>query len=164
MAGENRKVELRDCQTQMSSTGSKTANLEAIKQGIDILFAPGQVVEVRAHSKYGVTTGYFDDFATLAEKIKELSDSGKYDGVYYTLNPCNPALLARRTKNKLQERADSTTTDGEIVKRSWLPVDCDPSRPKGISSTNEELMAAKAALEEVCRWLSEQGWPDPVVG
>ena len=79
MSGENRKVESRGCQTQRNSTGSKTA-LEAIKQGIDILFTPGQMVEVRALSKYGVTTGYFDDFATLAEKIKELSDSGKYDG------------------------------------------------------------------------------------
>jgi len=164
MACENRKVESRESQTQRSSTGSKTASLEAIRQGIDILFAPGQVVEVRALSKYGVTTGYFDDFATLAEKIKELSDSGKYDGVYYTLNSCNPALLARRTKNDLHERADSTTTDGEIVKRSWLPVDCDPRRPKGISSTREELMAAKGTLEVVRLWLSDQGWPDPVVG
>jgi hypothetical protein len=127
MSNGNRKID------------SKGADLEMIRNGIKVLFAPGQVVEVRALGKY-TTSGYFDDLSALAEAIKHLSDSGHYEGVYYTLNPCNPALLARRSKNKLHECPQTTTNDAEITKRLWLPIDCDPRRPKGISSTKEELM------------------------
>ena len=114
-----------------------------------------------------VTSGYFDDMEKLCQKrLKELkvTVAKKYDGVYYTLNPCKPALLARRKKNMMHERVDTTTTDREIVKRCWLPVDCDFKRPKGISSTAEELMSAETTMEAVRCWLSDQGWSEPVAG
>jgi len=160
----DRKIESQESQFEKNSTGSEVVHLEAIREGIDILFKLGDVVEVRGLKGRVVTSGYFDDMGRLAETVKELSDSHKYDGVYYTLNPCKAALLARRKRNMMHERVEGTTTDAEIAKRHWLPVDCDPKRPKGISSTDEELRLAETTMEAVRCWLSDQGWPEPVVG
>ena len=79
----------------------KEADIGEIEKAIGVLFVPCQVVEVRALNKFGSTTsGYFDDSKKLALAIKELSDSGEFEGVYYTLNQCNEALLSRPQKKQ----------------------------------------------------------------
>src|ERR1700722_13269381 len=94
-----------------------------IEDAIRILFEPGQVVEVRAPKagKYGTISGYFSDHQKLAEKLEKLS--GKVGAVYYTLNPVNPALLARGN-NRVRTYAKDTTCDAQdnIVNRHWLLV------------------------------------------
>ena len=70
-------------------------------------------------------------------------------GVYVTLNPVNPALLARAS-NRLRTvgRNDALTSDADITKRRWLPIDLDPVRPSGISSTDQEhLLAVERAFQ-----------------
>ena len=111
---------------------------DIIRQACSVLFAPGQVVEVRALGRRGITSGYFDQFDLLADRADGLDRGGEYDGVYVTLNPVNSALLSRRTnriEGKLGSR-DATTSDRDITRRCWLPVDLDPVRPSGISSPN----------------------------
>jgi len=76
----------------------------------------------------------------------------------------NPSLLARRA-NRIQvrlSRTDSTTGDAEIIRRRWFPVDIDPVRPSGVSSTDAEHAAACAMADAVAAWLSGLGFPDPV--
>ena len=70
--------------------------------------------------------GYFDDWAKLAAAAAQLQARG----VYITLNPVQPALLAR-AHNRVKDltAGDSVTGDADIVARRWLPVDCDPVRP-----------------------------------
>jgi P4 family phage/plasmid primase-like protien len=135
-----------------------------IEEAIGILFEPGQVVEVRAPKagKYGTVSGYFNDHKKLAEKLEELS--GKVGAVYYTLNPVNPALLAR-ANNRARTYAKDTTNDAQdnIVKRHWLLVDCDPVRPADISATDDEKKAAKRLVPKIKAYLKALGWPDPVV-
>src|SRR5262249_23056316 len=103
--------------------------------------------------------GYFDDSAIMAEAAVQWS--GKAPGVYATLNPCTPTLLAR-SANRMTERARQTTSDADILQHRWLPVDFDPVRPAGISSTDAEHAAAVQRASACSAWLKHHGWPEPV--
>ena len=132
-----------------------------IQQTASTLFQPATVVELRILNtlRDGTVSGYFDnseDFTKAAEAW-----SGKAPAVYATLNPCNSALLAR-SANRLQVRAKTTTADHDIVQRVWLPLDFDPVRPAGISSTDAEHAAALQRAVACTAWLTAQGWPLPV--
>ncbi|MGB8583304.1 MAG: hypothetical protein WCD47_20975 [Candidatus Sulfotelmatobacter sp.] len=146
------------------SARNQEADHENIEEAIRILFEPGQVVEVRAPKagKYGTVSGYVNDHKKLAEKLEQLS--GKVGAVYYTLNPVNPALLARAS-NRARKYAKDTTSDAQdnIVERNWLLVDCDPVRPADISSTDEEKTAAKRLVPKIKKYLKTLGWADPVI-
>lgn len=128
---------------------------------LSLLNPPGGVVEVRILDcpRPGMTTaGYFNDYKKLTEAVS------RYDGkanIYATLNPVNPALLARAT-NRLVERLKNTTGDGDIIARRWLLVDIDPVRPSGIAATDGEKGAAKKLAQAIYTWLKGEGWPEPV--
>ena len=127
-----------------------------------LLFTPGDVVEVRVPKARGqkVISGYFSDWGRMAEALVGL-ENGKFPGLYWTLNPVRPALLARAAHKVLPYAVD-TTSDGDILHRRWLPIDIDPKRPTGISSTDEEHEAALALAERVKEQLSASGWPEPI--
>jgi hypothetical protein len=130
--------------------------------------AVGGVTEVRALPKERYLTldnqrvyvgnaisGYFD----ADHYDKAAHDIANLDGMahtYVTLNPCKPELLAR-AHNRLQRDAKTTTGDHDVQCLMWLPIDCDPARPAGISSSNGELAAAIAQRDEVAAWLAERG-------
>jgi P4 family phage/plasmid primase-like protien len=147
-----------------STEGQTQSDRQNIEEAIRILFESEQVVEVRAPKagKCGTISGYYSDHTKLVQKLEELS--GNVGAVYYTLNPVNPALLAR-AHNRAKSFAKDTTNDAQdnIVKRNWLLVDCDPVRPADISATNEEKMAAKRLVPQIKEYLEAAGWPSPVV-
>ena len=125
----------------------------------------GQVAEVRALGKRGTASGYFDDQTKLAAAVSGIERMGEYSGIYITLNPVNPDLLARRA-NRLETRlgkGDASTGDNDIISRRWLAIDIDPLRPSGVSSSDEEHAAALSKAEHIAGYLSDLGWPDPVV-
>ena len=109
--------------------------------------------------KYGIHAGYFDDLEKLA--LAACRYSGLCPGVYVTLNPLDPRLLLR-SANHVQ-KLKNTTKDSDIQRRRWLPVDFDPLRPTGISSTNEEHDFALARARECRSYLIGQGWPEPLL-
>ena len=83
----------------------------------------------------------------------------KGNGTFYaTLNPVSRQVHARAA-NRLKPYADVTTSDSEILWRRYFLIDCDPSRPRGVSSTEVELAGALARRDEIVTWLSDQGWP-----
>jgi hypothetical protein len=130
-----------------------------------ILIAPGQVVEVRAIIEDGIASGYFDSAEVLAVKVEALEGLPSVQGVYITLNAVNPALLSRRA-NRIKMRLgkkDVTTADNDIVKRQWFPVDVDPVRPSGVSSTEQEHLVAIAKARRIAEYLSGMGWPAPLL-
>ncbi len=130
-----------------------------------ILIAPGQIVEVRVITDDGIASGYFDPPKDLAEKVGALDVLPSVQGIYITLNPVNPALLSRRA-NRIKMRLgkkDATTSDSDIVRRRWLPVDVDPVRPSGVSSTGTEHAAAIAKARRIAEYLTGMGWPAPVL-
>ncbi|MFA4861417.1 hypothetical protein [Methanoregula sp.] len=135
-----------------------------LRDAICLLAGPGQVVEVRALADQHTHSGYFSDPDTLIRSVEPLDCDGSVHGIYVTLNEVNPALLSRRAhriKMRLGKK-DSTTSDADILRRRWLPVDIDPVRPSGVSSTDEEHRLALAKAEEIARWIAGLGFPDPV--
>ncbi|RXE56042.1 hypothetical protein ABH15_07555 [Methanoculleus taiwanensis] len=136
---------------------------DGILEAVQVI-APEGVVEVRALAENAVHSGYFDDRTELAARVEVLDADPTVGGIYVTLNPVNPALLSRRANRiKLRlSKKDATTADADILRRRWLPVDIDPVRPSGVSSTDEEHDLALATAEKIAAWLSEQGFPAPV--
>ncbi len=136
-------------------------NNSEVQRFLNLIWLPGEVRELRIpqHNKYGWTaSGYFDDPAALTKAAED------YDGkanLYITLNLVNPALMARAS-NHVNERAQNTTADGDILQRRWFFLDIDPVRPSGISSTEAEREAALTTLTSVTSFLSSAGWPEPV--
>jgi len=136
-----------------------------IGRALSLLFEPGQVIEVRAITEEGMASGYFDDPKALAAAVAPLDAAGTA-GIYVTLNEVNPALLSRRAnrvKMRLSKK-DATTADTDITRRRWFPVDIDPVRPSGVSSTDGEHQAAIVRAAEIAAYLGgERGWPAPVL-
>ena len=129
---------------------------------VELLWRPGDVREVRIpkYNKYGHTaSGYFDSPESLAES------AAKWDGkanLYFTLNPVNPALMARAS-NRIADKAETTSADVDVIRRRSLFIDIDPVRPSGISSTEDERQAARLVLDEVVSFLDNKDWPQPIV-
>jgi DNA-directed RNA polymerase specialized sigma24 family protein len=152
----------------LNAVNSTAAGTDTAGDFLRLLHEPGKVFEVRiprCHDRPGstfvsVASGYFDDVDAAAKSIAALDAQGRCEGIYVTLNPCNPALLARST-NRVKERARATTTDDDILGRRWMLVDCDPRRPSGISSTDAELQAAIERARRIRDALTDL--PAPIV-
>jgi P4 family phage/plasmid primase-like protien len=100
-------------------------------------------------------TGWFDNreaFVAAAMALKE----AEYE-VYATLNACSPNMLARADNTLVDARDTGSTSDEQIVRRLWIPVDFDPQRESGISATDEEKAAAHALALEARGYLAERG-------
>jgi len=136
---------------------------QAILTAATLLMDHGSVAELRIPKagRHGTISGYFNDPAALARAAVQLN-AAQLPGIYITLNPCNPALLARAV-NRIRYRADLTTQDQDILRRRWLLIDCDPVRPSGISSSDQEHGRAIATACGIWDDLRSIGWPDPVV-
>lgn len=127
-----------------------------IERAVALFFERGTVVELRAPaSGRGTLSGYFDEPRALVREAIKLS--GSVPGVYVTLNPVNRDLLTR-ARNRVKPFAKHTTNDADIVRRRWLPIDLDPIRPTGISSTETQHAAAIEAGHATVGWLRERGF------
>jgi hypothetical protein len=120
-----------------------------------------QVWSGYAGGKKGVIAGWFDDRARLLDMAMRL-DASACEGIYITINPCDPALLAR-SKNKLKAGV-GRTNDSEIASISKLLIDIDPQRPQGISSTDAEHDLSIRHAGWMAGMLSGKGWPKPLLG
>ena len=143
-----------------------------IRRFLALLFQPGDVFEVRApdcrerrDARYAFTcSGYFT-FDTRDEAvagIAELDRSAIAPGIYVTINPVAPALLARAA-NRIKPRARETTQDKDVLHRRWLLIDVDPVRPAGVSATDAELALALERARAIAEHLTSLGWPAPIL-
>ncbi len=156
---------------QVKSTFPSTVNPPTDKNGSNVttihnallnLVAADQVVEMRVlgiNGKKRTDSGYFNDLERLAKVAT--SYEGRAEGIYFTVNPVNPALIAR-ANNRVKEYAEHTTSDNDILKRITLPIDFDPVRPAGISANTTEKEAALRRAWACRAWLTAQGWPEPI--
>jgi hypothetical protein len=136
------------------------------RQVWDLFISPGEVVEVRipkARGKAqvwggdyarGTISGYFDDHQALCAALEGLPP-GCGAGVYFTLQVIDPRLIGR-SFNRLRP-SDLTTSDQNVITYRWLPIDIDPVRPAGISSSDAELRVALDLRDEVAECMHEQG-------
>ena len=98
-----------------------------------------------------ILTGYYD----VPNYTKAIQDIVPYNGVgniYATLNPVARDIHAR-AHNRLVAYPRSTTTDDEIARINWLPIDIDPYRPSDIPSSTPEVEAALTRQDEVMDYL-----------
>jgi hypothetical protein len=142
-----------------STTRSQQRNDAEIRRTLDLLFEPGQVIELRALvSKKQIDAGYFTD------REKLLAAARRYNGTapqYVVANAIDGRLLARYN-NRVERYAAATTTDEQIIARRWLPLDFDPERPAGIPSSDAEHAEAHQRAQDCRSWLSTYGWPGPL--
>ena len=142
------------------------------------LYQPGDVCEVRALLRgprglspfydgwsSGIVYGYFDNGAALESAVVPLDESGLCSGIYVTLNPVQPDLMAR-AMNRLKgaKKGTPTATDADIVCRRWVLVDVDPVRGVGkvdVSSTVDELRLSVETAKAVKEYNQAGGMPDP---
>jgi hypothetical protein len=144
------------------AVGFPKASSTEIQRGISLLFQPGDVVEVRIpKTRAGVVAGYFDNLPAMATAIAEADAKYQAGGVYYVLNRIDPALLGR-AYNRLKEHAEYTTADNNIRRRRWLPVDLDPVRPAGVSSSEDEHAAALARAQTIATEMATE-WGLPIL-
>ena len=119
---------------------------------------PGDIIELRIPKagRYKTISGYFSAAGVLADSVVGLADED-FAGYYFIINRLNPDLLAR-SANKYTKYAKETTSDADILRRLWLPIDLDPIRPAGISSNEEEHNAALQKARDIRVWLISMGW------
>lgn len=142
-------------------------NLEVFR----LFIHPGEVVEVRIPKIYGnspawggwargTVSGYFDDHESFCKAV-QLANKTPHNGIYFTLQVIDPRLIARAF-NRLK-MCDLTTSDANVWAYRWLPVDIDPVRPSGVSSSNSELQKAMVLREAVSMWAMKNfGFPSPI--
>lgn len=142
---------------------------DEILRALRLWFRPGDVFEVRVldastgeYQRPHVESGYFD-YDHIAAVPEALNRLRSYRGAYVTVNPVNPALLARAVNRIRPVNREPTTSDADIVERRWILFDCDAIRPSGISSSDEEHAHALAKAEEIRDGLSTLGWPEPIM-
>lgn len=137
-----------------------------IREGLQAIMRPGDVHEVRIpkprDKRKGTTSGYVDDVDQATDAVMEYAMDNSAEAIYITVNPVNPALLAR-SPNELTERAELTTADKDVLHRKGLLIDVDPDRPSGISATDKERDAALKTTQAIRDYLHDLGWPDPVI-
>ena len=146
----------------MSEVSGPRAGIATVHRALEILVAPGAVVELRIPRvpRRNTVSGYFSDMGRMAQSAVAMS--GKAEGVYVTLNPVKPDLLARAS-NRLIEFAKHATKDSDVLCRCWFVIDLDPVRAAGISSTDAEHDVTLERARQVRDWLRMQVWPDPVL-
>lgn len=124
------------------------ADPEEVRRSLRILVDPEHCVELRGlpSGKSKVRPG--NDLDALVEAAQSLSDNR---GVYYCLNPVS--ILAG---------ADRAARVDDVIRRRWLLIDIDPTRPPDTNATEEEKEAARGVAEAVLAYLGGAGWPQPV--
>src|SRR5256885_884035 len=128
---------------------SRKPSAQDIAGTLALLVEPGQVVEIRAPKAKGPQFKRFTDLAAAARQAVKWS--GKVPGVYWTLNPIRPDLDPSKA-----------ATDADILRRKWLLIDYDPTRPADTSATDEEKAKAFALAAEVLAFVHAKGFPDPI--
>lgn len=132
-----------------------------IRQWYDTFKSGEELVEVRiVDNTYKRTySGYFTNVNTLLNEIR------KYDNcnIYFTLNAINPACYDREQHDRIVTKPKSTTSDNDIVGRDWILIDIDTKKPSDTNSTDEEKEMAKEVVNNVFKFLRDEGFEKPVV-
>jgi hypothetical protein len=135
--------------------------LERVLAALRLLVFPGQVSELRALNcgRAGLVSSVFFDAGHLQDMAAAaLELEGQASGVYFTLNPVNPALHATIPNRVEPMQQQVATQDRDVLRRHWLLIDIDPVGPGGVSATREEKRAAEQLAARVVEFLAGR-WP-----
>ena len=136
-------------------------NEATIRQWYDIFKDNHELVEIRVidPTKKRTYSGYFTDIETILREIK------KYDhcNLYYSLNVIDDACYSREQHDKIVTTPKSTTSDNEVRARKWCMIDVDCEKPADTNSSDEEKDLAKQVVNNVYKFLRDEGFEKPVI-
>ena len=99
----------------MSTTPFERPAVTNVREALRLFHGEGATFEIRMpKTKWRTVSGYFQDPDLAAHAVMEYD--AKCEGIYFTLNPVLPDLLAR-SLSRLSRYAECTTSDQEVVRR-----------------------------------------------
>jgi hypothetical protein len=143
----------------MRATGGETGpspDLSLVRAALAVLADPSAGLEIRPLKKLPdgrtVPRSHVIRGDDLDGAARPAGANAEGFQVYFTLNPI-PLDVPR-------------ARDSVVLSRRWLLIDIDPVRADGFaddSATEAEKDACRQTTEAVWAWLTEQGWPAPVM-
>lgn len=132
-----------------------------IRQWYDVFKKNKDLVEIRIidNNLKRTYSGYFTDIEIILKEIR------RYDNcnIYFTLNAINHACYSREQHDKIVTKVKATTSDNDIVGRDWCLIDIDVEKPSDTNSTNEEKELAKPIVNDVYKFLRDQGFGKMII-
>ena len=132
---------------------------EEIRKAITVLKPNRQLFEVRIISGMKSFSGYFRDSEKLIEQLMQMDLRNA--NVYMTLQQLHEGCEARCQWERFVDAGRNklpTTSDNDVTRYLFIPIDLDPIRPAGISSSKEELEAANDLRKEIIAYMDAQGF------
>ena len=136
-------------------------NEYTIRLWYDVFKNNNELVEIRIldpNSKKSYS-GYFTDVETILREIRPYENCN----IYITLNVINDACYSREQHDRISTRPKSTTSDNEILARKWCLIDIDCEKPADTNSSDEEKELAKEVVNNVYKFLRDEGFEQPVI-
>lgn len=132
-----------------------------IRKWYAILKDNKELVEIRIldPSTRRTYSGYFKDVDTLISAIRPFDNCA----IYFTLNVIDEACYSREQRDKISMKPKSTTSDNEILARKWVLIDIDCEKPSDTNSTDEEKELAKKVVNNVYKFLRDEGFEKPII-
>lgn len=134
-------------------TQDRAATIESY---LKLFIEPGTITELRAFTDGGSFSGVFDyeHIHTMAAAAADMQTSR---GVYFLPQP-----IGLPATNRIGP-AKTCATDVDVIKRRWILIDVDPTRPANVSATDAERAEAWRVLSSVQATMTASGWADPIV-
>jgi hypothetical protein len=136
---------------------------------IQTLIAIGQVFEVRALGVQGYGNrsenwcGFFQyDGSNASFIVNEICKLNTATGIYITINPVTQELLALGYNKMGPSKSGASTGDKDILARRYLPVDVDPCRKAGTSTTESQTKLAYSVTGEIFHYMKAEGFGEPI--
>jgi hypothetical protein len=154
----------------MDDAGRRQHAIDQVTTWLRALIGHEQITELRALNvrrrgeRMHTESGFFDydHLPQMAEHALTVTSAAK--GVYFTMNPLKPDILARRA-NRLDWAEEGTLAgDKDVIGRRWLLIDTDPVRDAHVSSSDAEKLAALETVKLIRTDLAHHGWPTPILG
>ena len=136
-------------------------NEATLRQWYDVFKDNHELVEIRIldpETKRSYS-GYFTDIETILREIKRYEKCN----LYFTLNVIDPACYSREQHDRISTRPKSTTSDAEILGRKFCLIDIDCEKPSDTNSTDAEKELAKGVVNEVYKFLRDEGFEKPII-
>ena len=128
--------------------------MSEIRKAVDLLYRPGDIVEVRALRPPDVpAVGRIPSGDGLEHVLETYDKLGDFD-LYYVLNPILLPASHMKEYNFGAKKHD-------IAWRRWFLLDGDPVRTCKIA-TEEQFNAAREAMSNAKAWLESRGWSNIV--
>jgi hypothetical protein len=104
--------------------------------------------------------GWYDDAQAALTDALQMASRGS---LFTTLNPIDLDAVRDYLAERRQKNPDGTyrTRDEHVTGYRRLFIDLDPVRPANVSSTDQELQAARDRAQAVREYLAGLGWPIP---